>query len=99
MGHDVSIPMTESAAYDLIVDTGESLARVQVRYSTDGVVGLRRIHSNSQGYVVKMPRANAYDWLYVLRGDGREYLIKECIVGRNSIKPREEFRLIASSAV
>lgn len=86
-GYDVSLPVTESAAYDLIIDTTTSLARVQVRYSSTPSVELRRIHSNSQGYVIKKTAVNAYDWLYVLYADGREYLIKECLNGRRSIKP------------
>ena len=48
-------------------------------------VDLRRIHSNSNGYVVKRAAADAYDWLYVLRSDGEEYLFKECFVGRRSV--------------
>ncbi len=52
-GYDVSLPLTESAPYDLIVDTGLDLKRVQVRYTSSHQVDLRRIHSNSQGYVVK----------------------------------------------
>jgi PD-(D/E)XK endonuclease len=32
MGYDVAIPLTESAAYDLIVDDGERLVRVQCKF-------------------------------------------------------------------
>ena len=46
---------------------------------------LRNIHSNSQGYVVKFLRPNAYDWLYVLHADGREFLLKACPQGRRGI--------------
>jgi hypothetical protein len=55
MGFDVSIPLTESAAYDLIADDGHQLARVQCKFASDPrrQVDLRRIHSNSSGYVVK----------------------------------------------
>jgi PD-(D/E)XK endonuclease len=94
LGHDVSRPLTESARYDLIVDTGTSLFRVQVRYCGPGRdVPLRRIHSNSQGYVVKKTEAGAYDWLYVLTGDGREYLVKECLHGRNAVRLNEKWRI------
>lgn len=93
MGFDVSIPFTESAAYDLVVDTNEGLKRVQVRYTSNGEVDLRRIHSNSKGYVVKKTKLNAYDWLYVLNGE-KEYLIKECLSDRRSIKPTTECRLV-----
>jgi len=93
MGYDVALPLTESAAYDLIVDTGKKLERVQVRYSTDGEVDLRRIHSNSSGYVIKKTKENAYDWLYVLNGTNEEFLIKECLVGRRAIKPTTEHNI------
>jgi hypothetical protein len=33
MGYDVSIPLTESAAYDLVVDDGDQLARVQRKFA------------------------------------------------------------------
>jgi len=90
LGFDVSLPVTESAAYDLVVDNENQLYRVQVRYSSLKDVELRRIHSNSQGYVIKKTKKNAYDWLYVLFPDGREYLVKQCLDGRRSIKPGEE---------
>ena len=92
-GFDVALPLTESAAYDLIVDTGKYIKRVQVRYTTNGDVDLRRVHSNSKGYVVKKTRLGAYDWLYVLHKSGKEYLIKECLVDRRSIKPTEKYLL------
>jgi PD-(D/E)XK endonuclease len=87
MGFDVSIPLTESAAYDLVVDDGERLARVQCKFASDPrrQVDLRRIHSNSAGYVVKRTEEGAYDWLYVLNGGNGEYLIKQCLAGRRSV--------------
>ncbi len=93
MGWDVSIPLTESAPYDLIVDDSETRARVQVRFTSQKDVDLRRIHSNSLGYVVKKTKDDAYDWLYVLKSDGKEYLIKKCLAGRRSIQPRDEYLL------
>lgn len=90
LGYDVVIPLTESAAYDLIVDTGKDLKRVQVKYSTNGgEVGLRRIHSNSKGYVVKRIKKNTFDWLYVLSGREEEYLITKDLSGRNCITPKD----------
>ena len=86
LGMDVSLPVTESAAYDLVVDDGSSLNRVQVKYSSSHDVDLRQIHSNSKGYVVKKTQPRVYDWLYILYR-GREYLIKECLDGRRSIRP------------
>ena len=77
---------------DLVVDTGSELVRVQCKYTSSGEVGLRRIHSNSTGYVVKRVAENAYDWLYVLRADGAEFVIRACHAGRRSIKPTDEHR-------
>jgi hypothetical protein len=65
MGFDVSIPLTESAPYDLIVDDGTSLYRVQCKFSSTPDVDLRRIHSNGTGYVMKRVAPHAYDWLCV----------------------------------
>jgi hypothetical protein len=86
-GWDVAIPVTESAAYDLVVDTGLELVRVQCKFTSRREVGLRRIHSNSSGYVIKPIAEDAYDWLYVLRGDGSEFLMLECHTGRRAVTP------------
>jgi PD-(D/E)XK nuclease superfamily protein len=90
LGFDVAIPLTESASYDLIVDDGEGLHRVQCKYAATRDVDLRRIHSNSAGYVVKRVVPNSYDWLYVLRPGGAEYLLRECHAGRRSVTPTAE---------
>jgi PD-(D/E)XK endonuclease len=94
LGYDVAIPLTESAAYDLVVDDGEGLRRVQCKFASGREVDLRRIHSNSQGYVVKRVLPRAYDWLYVLRADGHEFLLKRCHDGRRSVTPSRAERLI-----
>ncbi len=96
MGFDVALPITESAAYDMIVDTPEGLKRVQVRYTSGKEVDLRRIHSNSAGYVVKKSKENAYDWLFVLKNTGEEYLLKACLYGRRSITPTAQYLLKAT---
>jgi hypothetical protein len=86
LGYDVGVLITESAAYDLVVDDGE-VRRVQVKYCGDknGWLDLRTIHSNATGYVVKKTQSKVYDWLYVLGSDGVEYLLKDCLVGRRSV--------------
>jgi len=86
-GHDVSIPLTESASYDIVVDYYNQLKRVQVRYSSTKDVDLRRIHSNSKGYVVNKSKENSYDWLYILNSIGKEYLYKKCFHNRRSVRP------------
>ncbi|MDP2966931.1 MAG: group I intron-associated PD-(D/E)XK endonuclease [bacterium] len=92
-GYDVALPLTESAAYDLIVDTSKGLKRVQVRYTSGRGVDLRRVHSNSQGYVVKKPKPNSYDWLYILKSSGEEYLLKKCLSGRRAFNPQAKHLL------
>jgi hypothetical protein len=93
LGFDVALPVTESAAYDILVDDSSGIYRVQVRYSSGVEVELRRIHSNSKGYVIKKTKRDAYDWLYVLKSDGEEYLIRQCLDGRRSIRPGADFLL------
>ena len=92
LGYDVLIPLTESTAYDLAVDVDGCLKRIQVKYTSDinGEVDLRNIHSNASGYVVKKYAPNSFDWLYILRSTGEEYLIKDCLSSRRSIRPRIE---------
>lgn len=85
LGFDVLLPITESAAYDIVVDREQKLHRVQVRFSKTGEVDLRRIHSNSKGYVIKKIKENAFDWLYVLKGNGEEFLVTRSLHGRRSI--------------
>ncbi|QQS69103.1 hypothetical protein IPP75_04235 [Candidatus Saccharibacteria bacterium] len=87
LGYDISLPITESAAYDLVVDDNSGLHRVQVRFTSGLEVDLRRIHSNSKGYVVRKTKEKAYDWLYVLKSNSDEYLIKQCLDNRRSVRP------------
>lgn len=96
LGYEVALPLTESAAYDLLVDTGATIERVQVRFTSNKEVDLRRIHSNSKGYVVKKTKKNAYDWLYIFKLDGTEYLIKQCLDSRRSINPQDKYKIIPS---
>ncbi|MBI5357406.1 hypothetical protein HZB74_00960 [Candidatus Saccharibacteria bacterium] len=93
LGYDISLPITESAHYDMVVDFKDKLVRVQVKYCGTKEVDLRLIHSNSRGYVVKKSKENSYDWLYILEPTGREYLILECLPGRRSITPNESMLL------
>ncbi len=93
LGADVLCPLTESAAYDLVIDVKNKLMRVQVRYSSDKEVGLRKIHSNSKGYVVKKLKLDAFDLLYVLNKDGTEFLIDRNLAGKSSITPQPSDRL------
>jgi hypothetical protein len=99
LGFDVALPLTESAPYDILVDDGRRIWRVQVRFTSRREVDLRRIHSNSQGYVIKKVKTKTYDWLYILKTDGNEYLIKECLISRRSIQPKMEHLLSMAEGV
>lgn len=88
-GADVLFPLTESAAYDLVVDMGDGLKRVQVKFTSNKLVDLRRIHSNSKGYVVKTFKKNSFDWLYVLNGHGDEFLITYDLSRQLTVTPQE----------
>lgn len=93
MGYYVSIPITESAQYDLIVDNKAKLCKVQVKYSTSGMVDLRRIHSNSNGYQIKLYEENAFDLLYVYVPGNGSYLIDVQFIDKNSIKVKEKYKI------
>ena len=94
LGYDVLLPITESALYDLAVESENKLFRVQVKFSSNREVDLRNIHSNAQGYVVKKTKCDTYDWLYVLLSTGEEFLVKECLVDRRSITFHDETYLL-----
>lgn len=94
MGWDVLLPITESAQYDLVVDVEGQLKRVQVKYfgakDVNPYLRLRRIHSNSKGYVVKHYDKEDVDWFYLYCKDGREFLIKEIPSDvKNQYTPKE----------
>lgn len=98
LGYDVSIPVTESAKYDLIVDTPDGLKRVQVKYSSCKKVDIRNIHSNAKGYVIKKGAAGSYDWLYVLYAietGFEEHLMLVCFAGRNSVSLMPVSKILA----
>lgn len=93
LGYDVSKPITESASYDLVVDVENILYRLQVKFTSSRNVDLRRIHSNSKGYVIKKNLNTDFDWLYVLDKDGKEYLFTGGVASKNYVCLKEEFLL------
>jgi len=80
-GYTVSIPLTDSQAYDLVVDAGE-LKRVQVRTTTVETkantwsVGLRTMGGNRSGTgkVTRLSR-DKVDLLFVMCANGWLFLI------------------------
>lgn len=89
-GYTVSIPLTDTQDYDLIVDNG-ILQKVQVKYvehknkAGNYEVGLR-VMSGTSRKPTKMANECVYDLLFIVCGNGRKYIIpKEKITNINSI--------------
>lgn len=92
LGWTVSIPITDSQDYDLVVDNGNRLFKVQVKTSKfkteHGIyqVALRTCGGNKSGYSIKTFDNNSSDLLFVLLENGEMYLIpRECIRSATSI--------------
>ena len=81
-GYTISLPLNDSQDYDLIVDDGEKLQRVQVKTTNAKNVSgtyhlnLRVLGGNSKkNFVHKTNSQISYDLLFAVCGDGRMYLI------------------------
>ena len=89
MGYLISIPTSTHCPYDLIIDDGQKLQRVQVKTSQ-----YEREFSATKSYEVclatsamtqenrnrkfaKTERTQEYDLLFVLTGDGKVWIIPE----------------------
>lgn len=75
LGYSVSIPLTDTQPYDLIVDDGKFLFRVQVKYVESSYVGLRTIRCNTKETKVSLFDRKKIDILIVVRKDDGIYLI------------------------
>lgn len=90
MGYCVSIPLTDSQAYDLIADCNGQLTRIQVKTtkykgpSGSFAVSLTIKGGNRSFNTIKDFDPSKVDVIYILCEDGSEYLIPSNIVG-NSI--------------
>ncbi len=93
IGYDVGIMLTESAKYDLLVDIGDSIKRVQVKYSINKYVDLRNIHSNSKGYVVNKYNGSSFDWLFVYNPNIGSFLVKDGDFTTTSITMRDDYKI------
>ena len=79
----VSFPMTEAADYDLIVDDGKHLYKVQVKTSTfrprgEGTpfaVSLATKGGNRSGQTVRFFTEKKVDFLFILTESNKKYLI------------------------
>lgn len=93
-GYTVSIPLTDTQEYDLVVDINGELKKVQCKYtSTREKSGNFRIdirvrgHKNSSGdYYCKMMNCNEVDYVYALTEDMDSYFIPvELFVGKQQL--------------
>lgn len=93
-GITVSLPLTDSQDYDLVVDVEGELKRVQVKTSRHSPknngkyqVGLRTLGGNrSWSGVCKKFDPTKVDLLFVLTADDKKYLIpSDCIKAKSAI--------------
>lgn len=93
-GYTVSIPLTDTQEYDLVVDINGELKKVQCKYtSTREKSGNFRIdirvrgHKNASGdYYCKIMNYNEVDYVYALTEDMDSYLIPvELFVGKQQL--------------
>ncbi|QKN84759.1 hypothetical protein KNV05_gp196 [Vibrio phage River4] len=83
LGYIVSKPLVDNSPYDLIVDNGDGLKRVQVKTSTRTRNGkafevkLETCGRTTKQHYSKARKDGDYDLLFVLLGDGRQFAIPE----------------------
>lgn len=96
-GWIVSIPLNDCQCYDLVVDAGEGLKKVQVRTTRykghrpskagDYVVQLQHMHTNRTKNEQRHFDNTTVDLLFVVTEDSRMYLIPaEEIDGKSSLQ-------------
>ena len=81
-GMPVSVPLTDSQDYDLVVEFEDDLKKVQVKTSNrkhkgekNYSVELRTKGGNKSREKAKLATEMAYDFLFVTNGDRKHYLI------------------------
>lgn len=94
-GYTVSVPLTDSQDYDLIIDTAEWLKSVQVkttRYKKYGkyVANLKISWGNKSWEKTKLFTENNSDYLFILTEDWTKYLIPNINLPWRSIMLNED---------
>lgn len=83
-GDTVSIPLSDSQDYDLVVDIDGVMNRIQVkscnRYSDDTYEIDLRISGGNSGTTQKFHDELKYDLLFITVGNGDEYLIPRNVI-------------------
>lgn len=94
LGYVVSIPLTDSQDYDIIVDNGKRLFTVQVKTTKHKtrynryIVNLKTSYWNKKGNFARACTDMKYDLLFVLTESGTCYLI-----------PKSDIRTIRNGVV
>jgi PD-(D/E)XK endonuclease len=90
-GLTVSVPLTDSQDYDLIVDIDGELQRVQVKTTTYKRHDIFNVSLSLKGgnskknFIHKKGHELDYDFLYVLTQDGTRYFIPKDVIGSSTI--------------
>ena len=92
-GYIVSVPLNDNQNYDLVVDKGDGLKRVQVKTTGYKIkptqaytVQLKSVRPNKTENVIRPFNGKTCDILFVVTKDNDKYLIPSSVVdGKNSI--------------
>ena len=83
LGYEVSLPLGDRRPYDLIVDKGGELVRVQVKFTSNPQLSLRISGGNRSFHTHKKYDEGSYDELFIWF-DGSGY-IYPALFGRNAL--------------
>jgi len=86
-GFTVLMPLSDSSKYDLVVDDGEALSRVQVKTSRcksehgGYTINLKTSGGNTKTNTIRVRESDDYDILFVLTEDGKCWSIPSTELG------------------
>lgn len=90
-GYDVSRTIFDSSKYDLIIDDGLKLHKVQVKttqYKNKRgrfEISLTTKGGNTRTNTIRLRRSTDYDYLFVLSADGVSWLIPAELIGTSGV--------------
>lgn len=99
MGYSVSIPLTDSQDYDLVVEIDKELKKVQVKYTSykpnKSYVAYFAVRGGTAGKITKQAEDVDFDILFVTTDSGECWSIPRSNCGRGVIlnKSKDEFRV------
>lgn len=92
LGCTLSIPLSEALPYDLVVDAGGKLYKVQVKFSTSKNVDLRRQYCTTKNIITHKYAVGDYDWLYIYSPALGEYFYTNTIL-KASVTLSDDYRI------